>query len=325
MKKTIFILVAMCLSLVSYSQTVLEEGDIAFVAINSDGPTDDFSFLLLTDVTVGTEINFTDNGWSVTGEFNPDYPESHFKWEATGLLEAGKVVRIKTHNGIKLPEASAGSVTGEKMTLSVAGDQLLAYQGDKSNPKFIAAISYNQNWIDKPQYSFDEHSYSNSTSDLPSNLTIGVNALHVYNKFTYMENDNAIYCCEAPTKGTKEFLLSEINNVMNWETDNSVPIAQDPFPCEFIVDLSTIAGAMPIEKMDIYPVPATSDITLKVITNTDLLGYIYSSTGVLVKQFVYPAYVNEYEVSVDDLSKGVYILKLQNAAHKASGKIVINP
>ncbi|MGQ1785640.1 MULTISPECIES: T9SS type A sorting domain-containing protein [unclassified Saccharicrinis] len=322
MKKIFFIMVTFLITMVSHTQTILEEGDIAFIAINSDGSTDDFSFVLLNNVVTDTKINFTDNGWTATGEFNSEYPESHFTWTASSEVLAGEVIRVKTYNGVQLPEASNGVITGDKMTLSVAGDQILAYQGEKSNPRFIAGINYNQNWIDKPQDSFDEHSYSNSTSDLPPNLTIGVDAVHVYHGFSFVENDNAMYTC-AKTMGTKEELLVVINNVENWDTDNSTPFAQDPFPCSFTVDEPTVAELISIEDMGIYPLPASTDLTLKVITNTDLQGFIYNSTGMQVKQFIYPAYRGDYRINIADLPNGMYILKLQNPRSDLSKKLII--
>ncbi|NET52128.1 MAG: hypothetical protein F6K09_26575, partial [Merismopedia sp. SIO2A8] len=48
--------------------TMLSAGDIAIIGINTDDP-DDFSFVLLRDIEVGTEITFTDSGWLNSGEF----------------------------------------------------------------------------------------------------------------------------------------------------------------------------------------------------------------------------------------------------------------
>ena len=45
------------------SQTTLSVGDIAFIGINSDGD-DDFSMLLLKDITAGTSFYITDKGWN---------------------------------------------------------------------------------------------------------------------------------------------------------------------------------------------------------------------------------------------------------------------
>lgn len=44
-----------------HAQTILSPGDIAFTSFQSTNP-DQFSFVILTDIQSGTEINFTDSG-----------------------------------------------------------------------------------------------------------------------------------------------------------------------------------------------------------------------------------------------------------------------
>lgn len=64
MKATLYFLTLcanLCLALGARAQTTLVAGDIAIVGYNSDDPTnDDFSFILLKDISSGTTINFTD-------------------------------------------------------------------------------------------------------------------------------------------------------------------------------------------------------------------------------------------------------------------------
>jgi len=45
------------------AQTTLVQGDVAIIALNSTNP-DMFSFVFLKDVTAGTIVNFTDNGFT---------------------------------------------------------------------------------------------------------------------------------------------------------------------------------------------------------------------------------------------------------------------
>lgn len=48
----------------TYSQTTLVAGDIAIVGYNLESIVeDDFTFVLLRDITSGTNIKFTDFGW----------------------------------------------------------------------------------------------------------------------------------------------------------------------------------------------------------------------------------------------------------------------
>ncbi len=192
MNKLLFILVLLLLPLVHKAQTKLANGDIAFIAINSDGDTDDFSFVLLKNIESETSINFTDNGWTAAGEFNPVYTESHITWTSSSKMKAGSVIQIKTYNGNEMASSPDGKIIGDMMTVSVAGDQILAYQGDKAKPRFIAAISFNQNIITEPGDNFDGDSDTNSTTAMPPGLTKGLNAIHIYTTGRlFLERDNS--------------------------------------------------------------------------------------------------------------------------------------
>ncbi|MDX2360122.1 MAG: hypothetical protein QNK23_04910, partial [Crocinitomicaceae bacterium] len=63
MKNLLLIVLLLVGSNISYSQTTLLPGDIAFVGVNVDGSFDDFSFVVLADLDASTQIKFTDQGW----------------------------------------------------------------------------------------------------------------------------------------------------------------------------------------------------------------------------------------------------------------------
>ncbi|MDX1956395.1 MAG: hypothetical protein SFU20_12765 [Chitinophagaceae bacterium] len=79
-KAVLFILLGFHLT--ANAQTTLAAGDIAFTGYNADdntvnGPSsnDDFSFILLKNITSGTSIYFTDFGWcSNTNAFQTPNP-----------------------------------------------------------------------------------------------------------------------------------------------------------------------------------------------------------------------------------------------------------
>ena len=106
------------------AQTTLQVGDIAFLAVNHAGD-EDFSFILLTDITAGTELFLTDNGWQNSGSFRNN--EGILKWTASAAMSCGTEVVINPG----LTNASAGSLTIEQanFAISSSGDQILAYQG----------------------------------------------------------------------------------------------------------------------------------------------------------------------------------------------------
>ncbi|SMO53414.1 Por secretion system C-terminal sorting domain-containing protein [Saccharicrinis carchari] len=310
MNKLLFILALLLLPLVQKAQTKLASGDIAFIAINSDEGVDDFSFVLLRNINSGTSIFFTDNGWTAAGAFNSVYTESHITWTAYEKMQAGTVIQIKTYNGNKPALASDGKISGDKMTVSVAGDQILAYQGNKAEPRFIAAISFNQNINTEPGDNFDGDSYSNSTTAMPPGLAKGVSAIHIYLPEKYKEGDNSIYNCSVAS-GDKEELLYAINNVNNWVLDDDVAFKQNPFPCEFKVELSTDIKEIRDAKYKIFPNPASNYIRVVAESTRDARIKIINTAGMMMDAYFYPAYTKEQTFSIHHLPRGIYYVKIR--------------
>ena len=238
--KKIFILLSFILLLYPLKcQTTLLPGDIAFLGVNTDGNIDDFDFVLLTPVTAGTIVNFTDCGWNHGTGFNTSYPESHIAWTTSNVLTPGTVITVNTNNGNSIPTASIGTISGDKMLISIAGDQISAYQGTMANPTFIAAIDFNQNSATQPGTDFDGGSTTNSTTALPDGLTIGLNALHIYQNSTFAEQDNSRYKGTLAT-GSKAELLKAINSRLNWDTNDVTPFTLNPFSTAFTVDAAKL-------------------------------------------------------------------------------------
>ncbi|MCH2248006.1 MAG: ExeM/NucH family extracellular endonuclease, partial [Crocosphaera sp.] len=106
---------------------------------------------------------------------------------------------------------SAGTVinpTISSVLFSASGDQIIAYQGDDSNPSFIYALNSEGNpgvW--------QSDSTSSNTSALPTGLVNGETAVALN------EIDNAVYT--GITTGTKEELLAAISDNSNWSGSNS--------------------------------------------------------------------------------------------------------
>ncbi|NJM79931.1 MAG: hypothetical protein HC854_10485 [Flavobacterium sp.] len=181
-------------NLSSFSQTTLGVGDIAFIGINFDG-NDDYSFILLKEIQSGTQIRFTDYGWSdATGFATGVGGDSEWVWTSTSSLTCGSVVTIITSS----LSASTGTVTlppsESNPLLSSAGDQIFAFQGSLASPSFISAVHSNiqgsttdANWDNTPT--------TNQNSALPDVLTNGVNAIRLYNTVTNTEIDNWLYNC----------------------------------------------------------------------------------------------------------------------------------
>ncbi len=170
--------------------TVLSPGDIAIIGFNFDNP-DQFAFVLLTDITAGTEIHFTDDGWLASGGFRTG--EGEDIWTASADMSAGTVV----------------TVTASGMALSSSGDQIIAFQGTLASPTLIYALN-----SDGTGWQTD--ATSSNTSALPAGLTDG------YTAIALSEIDNAQYDIANGSAGTKDALLNLIGSTANWSGSNSV-------------------------------------------------------------------------------------------------------
>ena len=247
MKKLNMLLLTMTIfiiSIQSYAQTTLSAGDIAFVGINTDYGTvgSGFSFILLEDVSSETVLNITDHGWmDGTSSFRNEDGDATLVWTATSNLTAGTVIYVQTklaNTGTLIPPiVSHGSISSDIFITAAIGDQIFIYQGSAASPTFITGIHWNVeptsstlNWDNGAIVSL-----YNTSSDLPDQLTNGVNAIWVYASGP-LEKDNFKYNCSTII-GNINTLRTEINNITNWNVDetNTTPYTINPFPCSFTI------------------------------------------------------------------------------------------
>lgn len=165
----------------------LTPGDIAIVGFNFDNP-DSIAFVALTDFDAGTEIKFTDNGWTKENAFRTG--ENTSTYLADNPVTAGTILSIEP-NG-----------------LSGQGDQVLAYQGTVSEPSFIYALnSEGTGWQDDAD--------SANTSAIPFGLTDGQTAV------AFNEIDNGFFDTSVLNSGTKAQWIEAIATPDNWTFSNS--------------------------------------------------------------------------------------------------------
>lgn len=151
--------------------TSLDPGDIAIVAVNTDN-NDRFAFVALVDIEAGTEISFTDEGWTGTGFRGTS--EDTGTWTApAGGIVAGTVVELADLNpGMQV--SGGGTWSGDDIDdLSTGGDQILAYQVLPGTTNFLAGIGAgagNGNWIDAGLPDANE-------SYVPAPLGLGTNVV----------------------------------------------------------------------------------------------------------------------------------------------------
>lgn len=174
----------------------LQPGDIAIIGFNFRDP-DEFSFLVLSDISAGTVIYFTDCGWKAVQEFRRGEGLITYTVPSGGLL-AGDVITFYSGH----PDFTVAGVSGF-FGLAMGGDQLFAFQGSFENPVFIFGINNKDN-------GWQEDAYDSNTSSLPPSLVPGLTAVAL-NQVT-----NGQYNCLHTDDDSKETLLQGISNPLNW-------------------------------------------------------------------------------------------------------------
>lgn len=224
------------------AQTTLVAGDIAFSGYISTVTPDEYSFVLLRNITAGTTINFTDNSWLNTGVFRTG--EQNVTWTATTALNAGQEIRISgTTASLASGAGSPGTVTGTAINLNTSGDQILAFQGTTGSPTFISAIHMNVYTVaggdlaDTTAATWDGIASDNSNaSALPPGLTTGTNAIWVGTPgVPASEFDNARFTCGSASVATVAAARAALNNPANWTKTNITPGFTLPTGCPYLV------------------------------------------------------------------------------------------
>lgn len=188
------------------SSFALGAGDIAIVGFNTDGD-DDFAFMLLSDITASTSINFTDNGWTGS-EFNSN--EGTVTWTAGSYLEAGTIITVNNPDGGSSPpiSTSTGLISRSgSFNLSGSGDQIFAFEGTAD---FIYGMTTNGT-------GWDSNASSTNRSALPSSLTLGTTAI-AHGISGAVDPDNGVFdfANAAPSVATASNWLNAISNRQNW-------------------------------------------------------------------------------------------------------------
>jgi hypothetical protein len=124
---TFFLL--LCTAKKSIAQTTLAAGDVAVVGINSANP-DKFSVLLLKNITTGTVINFTDNGFTGTNTTGRT-GEGFLTYTAPSGQAAGTV--LTWTNGMSITGTGWSSAAPTNFALNASGDQMFVFQGSTAN------------------------------------------------------------------------------------------------------------------------------------------------------------------------------------------------
>lgn len=208
MKKITSILILLLAFSFGYGQTTLSVGDIAITGVNTQNP-DQFSFVLLTDVTAGTTINFTDKGWLATGSFRSG--EGVVSWTATAATSCGTEIIItdiggNNYSSLDFSGSAIGSAaeTDLGFGFSAGGDQVIAYQGTLASPTLLYAVhvANNNGWTDATD---------TQNSAVPAGLTDGVNAMT-------FDRQNCVY--DRSVLANQALIINAVADATNWSGAN---------------------------------------------------------------------------------------------------------
>lgn len=198
---------------------LLSPGDLAIVGMNMTDP-NEFSFVALVDIPAGTEIRFTDNGWTSGGVFREE--EDTMIYRAPVDLNRGTVVVI---NG------TVGQVPG----LATAGDQLFAYQVTSSGSiRFLYGIN------NTPGDGWQEDAITDHDSTLPTQL------INTFTAVSLPHCRNVVYTGVAI--GSQGNLLRYIGNPSGWICQNAhhLNLALPPFTVTGVFNsIPTFSSALP--------------------------------------------------------------------------------
>ena len=177
--------------------SALQPGDIAIIEANT-ADTDRISFLALKQISAGTIINFTDNGFVDPNTVRLN--EGFLIYTAPSVILPGTVV--SWHNGMQISGTGWNTSTGGNFSLSTSGDQVFAFQGvwGSGQTLIFGVQTGNAAWLTSGVA-------SSNTTYLPATLLSNVTAI------TFAEkngNYNLI------TTGSANALGSLVANPVNW-------------------------------------------------------------------------------------------------------------
>lgn len=324
---------------------VLNPGDIVFTGYNSTGTNvDSFSFVLLVNIPAGTQISFTDNAWLSTNAFRVG--EQHLTWTAGQAFVAGREITICGTTSptpltptslIAFTSNSAGTCTGQMLSLNTSGDQVIAYQGTVASPTIISAIHMNVYAVtgvgdcgNTTAASWDPVCVDGAGGTVgngnwcskPPTLTTGTNAIWMGTlDVTASEEDWAVFNCTGPL-ATPAQVRAAVNNNANWFSGDGIPARRtNPSRCTFLSLLP-----LPI-KLNGFSAQLNSDKTVtvkwKVDEQQDVVSYIVerSTDGINFSQagVIFPD-LNTDNYSFIDMSpasgKNHYRLRIKETSGK---------
>lgn len=248
------------------AQTTLASGDILFTSYNgvpSAGTAPDtFSFVVLVPVSATTVIYFTERGyqggttWQASGG-----TEGTISWTVGSALTIGKEVTIAglgasaarvdgSANGTVAIVSGGNITTG--LSLSNAGDQIMAFQGASGDPTSGAAVFISGiNWALSCGTTTDAGwngagcTYGPQSSALPPGLVGGTTALLMGTAGAAPNNSHGKFNCGSTPATTVAAIKAAVLNKSNWVFSSSASTTFDiPGGCAYL-------GSLPVSWLQV--------------------------------------------------------------------------
>ncbi len=211
-KKRIWVLglVFSIISCFPLQATELGLGDIAITGYNADNP-DEWSFVLLTDISGTTVISFTDAGWFAAGGFRPG--EGTIRLTINGAQTCGTEILVSFASGSWTASIGTIAIVEGALQLSSSGDQIFAYNGTTvptaaNQTAFITGLHF-------AGASYDADAIGSVESAQPP-----IFAINPGNDFAVAHQDNGKYGCSLAS-GLPADLRASIYTAANWSFTNS--------------------------------------------------------------------------------------------------------
>ena len=244
------------------AQTTLAAGDIAFTAYDSTplaGAGDSFAFVLLTNISSGTKISFTDRGYTAAGWQAVGTTESSITWTSGSALAVGTEVYIvglvaSTYNPVALTSTVNGTVTLTEgsstngLSLSNVGDQIIAFQGSTgsitgSGSYTIAGINYFYTATSTAAGWNVGSAAGPNGSLMPPGLTGGTSAFYTGSVTGNTLAQSGKFNCTGVPTTTAGNIRTAVMNAANWTLSTS-SVGQYS-GCQFIGGAPVITGNPP--------------------------------------------------------------------------------
>lgn len=235
------------------AQTTLSAGDIVFTGYDgtpiAGTAADIFSFVLMTPISASTVIYFTERGyqggttWQLSGS-----TEGTISWTVGSALPAGTEVKIAglggsaatvnaVANGTVAQVAGGNAVTG--LSLSNAGDQIIAFQGASGDPTNIAAtmiagISWHLNCGTTSDAGWNGSgcTYGPQSSAMPPGLTGGTSAFLAGTALSTPNNSQGKFNCTGTPFSTLSAMRTAIMTKSNWTfSSETISVITLPAAC----------------------------------------------------------------------------------------------